>query len=311
MSHHPSRKFNLPRKLLLLPGAVAVIAVPIAFGLSHGSSLRTHSQADAITANTPSFEVASIKPDKDATGVFGFGWFNPGTFTARGASVQFLIQQAYQVADDQIFGAPSWLKSERYDINAKVPSSVAEEIRKLDFEQSNLVCFRMLQNLLTDRFKLAFHAETKELPMFALIIAKNGPKLQEAKPGDTYPDGIKDINGKGHGNVMRFGRGRLIGQGIPISDLIKMLSEQGLGLIVVDKTGLMGKYDFTLEWNPENPHAGLTGGDQRSGSDSASANTSGPSLFAAIQEQLGLKLERRKGPVEVLVIDHVEKPSPN
>lgn len=310
MSHRSARKLNLPRKLLVVGAALGVTALPIGFGLAHGLPMRTHAQVDAITGNAQ-FEVASIRPDRDATGVFSFGWFTPSTFTAKGATVQFLIRQAYQVADDQIVGVPSWLKSERYDIRAKVPSSIVDQIAKLDFEQSNQACFRMLQHLLTDRFKLTFHKETKELPVFELVIAKNGPKLHQAKPGDTYPDGIKDFNGKGHENVMRFGRGLLIGQGIPVADFIKMLSEQRLALMVVDKTGLTAKYDFTLKWNPEDLNTGLTEGDQRSNSDAPSADSTGPSLFTALQEQLGLKLERRKVSVDVIVIDHVEEPSPN
>jgi bla regulator protein BlaR1 len=309
MAEDVGHKLDVSKKLLLTAAGLIAVGLPVAFGVT--SLTRVGAQSPATNASIAAqFEVASIKPDKDATGVFSFGWFTPGTFTTRGATVQYLIQEAYQVTDDQIFGAPSRLKSERYDIKAKVPSSVVDEILKLDFEQSNLVCFRMLQNLLTDRFKLTFHKETRELPRFVLVVAKNGPKLHEAKPGDTYPDGIKDMNGKGHGNVMQFGRGLLTGQGVPISDLVKMLSQQHLGLIIVDKTGLTAKYDFTLKWNPENLSTGLTEGNQPSSGDTP-ADTSGPSLFAAIQEQLGLKLEREKGPVEVLVIDHVERPSEN
>ncbi len=310
MAEDIAHKLDFNRKLLLSAAAFVAVALPLAYGLPHATPSRAALQTEEASPTVPAFEVASIKPDRDATGTFSFGWFTPGTFTTRGATVQYLIQEAYQVTDDQIFGAPSWLKSERYDIKAKVPSSVVDEILKLDFEQSNLVCFRMLQNLLTDRFKLTFHKETRELPRFVLVVAKNGPKIHEAKPGDTYPDGIKDMNGKGHGNVMRFGRGLLTGQGIPISALIKMLSQQKLGLMIVDKTGLTAKYDFTLKWNAENLSTGLTEG-ERSGGDAPTADTSGPSLFAAIQEQLGLKLEREKGPVEVLVIDHVERPTEN
>ena len=126
--------------------------------------------------------------------------------------------------------------------------------------------------------------------MFALIIAKEGLKLHEAEPGDTYPDGIKDLEGKGHGGVMDTRSGQLIGQGISISDLVKMLSQQELGLPVIDKKGLTGKYDFTLKWTP---------------------NGKEDSIFTAIQEQLGLKLEPQEGPVEFLVIDNMERPSEN
>jgi uncharacterized protein (TIGR03435 family) len=109
-------------------------------------------------------------------------------------------------------------------------------------------------------------------------------------------------------------RGQLVGQGIPISDLIKMLSDQGLGLIIVDKTGLTGKYDFTLKYTPDENRGAMPKGpaaDEPGAGSAAPLEASGPSIFTAIQEQLGLKLDRQKGPVEVLVIDHVERPSEN
>jgi uncharacterized protein (TIGR03435 family) len=100
----------------------------------------------------------------------------------------------------------------------------------------------MLQALFADRFKLSLHRETRELPAYALVIAKNGPKLQEARPRDTYPNGVRDMYGKGHGDVMSIRRGQLTGQGIPIADLVEMLSQLQLGRTVLDKTRLTGLY---------------------------------------------------------------------
>lgn len=172
----------------------------------------------------------------------------------------------------------------------------------------------MLQTLLVDRFKLTFHWETKELPVYALVAVKKGPQIVEAKPGDTYPNGIKDLNGQGHRDVMHFGRGLLAGQGVSIASLVGMLSRLQVGPHVVDKTGLVGKYDFTLQWTPDVNHGALLkgpdGGQQSAGS-AASPDSSGPSLFTAIQEQLGLKLQPEKDPVPILIIDHVERPSEN
>lgn len=313
MTEDVAHKLDFSRKLLLSAAGLVAVTLPLAYGLLHATQSRAALQTQETSPTAPAFEVASIKPDKDATGMFSFGWFSLGTFTTTGATVQFLIQETYGVQDDQIMGAPKWLKSDRYDIKAKVPSTVVEELRKLDYDQSNIVCFQMLRALLTDRFKLTLHKESKELPMYALVVAKNGPKLHEAIPGDTYPDGIKDLDGKGHGNVMDMTRGHLVGQGISIADLVNMLSHQDLGLPVIDKTGLTGKYDFTLKWTLEENRSGamLTEGGQPGNGNTSLLESSGPSLDTALEQQLGLKLERRKGPVDVLVIDHVEKPSEN
>jgi len=154
---------------------------------------------------------------------------------------------------------------------------------------------------LADRFKLTLHTETKDLPVFALVVAKGGPKIHEAKSGDTYASGVKNARGEAigpHMAMMRLGGGRIEAQGLPMDSLVNGLAQQ-LGRKVLDKTGLKGNYDYTLEWTPDSGHAEGT------------EDSSGPSIFTAIQEQLGLKLESRTAPVEILVIDHVEMPSPN
>ena len=215
-------------------------------------------------------------------------------FTATGVTLQGLIREAYEVEDNQISGAPAWLDSERYDIEAKADKSVADELQKLSFDQRLVEYRRMLQALLGDRFQLTLHRETKELPVYALVIAKKGPKLQETHPGDNDPTG------------MTFGWGLLKGEGVPIALLVRHLSRQQLDRPVVDKTGLTGKYDFTLKWIPDDRRTPTVG---QQGTDDTPPP--GPSIFTAIQEQLGLRLEPQKGPVEVLVIDHVERPSEN
>jgi uncharacterized protein (TIGR03435 family) len=172
----------------------------------------------------------------------------------------------------------------------------------------------MIQSLLADRFKLRVSHETKELPVYALVVAKNGPKCQEAKPGDTYPNGIKGFDGRAQGaGSFRAGNGHLTLQGYPISFLSLLLAER-LDRTVLDQTGLKGKYDIALKWTPDENLAatpsGPAGGNP--GADAAAQpDSSGPSIFTAIQEQLGLKLESTKGPVEIIVIDHIERPSEN
>lgn len=221
---------------------------------------------------------------------------------------QMLILMAFGVQDFQLSGGPSWLNSEKYDIEAKMDSSVADALIKLGPQERALARQHMLQALLSDRFGLTVHREIKEIPVFALVIAKNGPKMQEAKPGDTYPNGIKGPDGRGSAGMMEGGRGKLTGQGLPIKTLVYLLSLQHLGRTIVDKTGLVGNYDFKLQWTPESQSAASA---QQGADNTLSPDSSGPSIFTAIQEQLGLKLESQKGPVEIFVIDHVERPSEN
>ncbi len=315
MTERVVSKLGLSRKLLLGAAGFAAVVVPIVFGLLHATPSRGASQDAA--ASTPGYEVASIKPNKSDNNRSRL-MFRPDGLSATGGTLQMLIKAAYEIEDSQISGAPSWLQSEKYDIEAKMDSAVADELRKLDPDQSKDAREHMLQALLADRFKLTIHRETKELPVFALVIAKNGPKLQEAKPGDPYPNGFKGPNGGSGAGMMRGslgagGKSELVGQAVPMSSLVRLLSGQ-LHRTVVDNTGLAGKYDFALQWTPdESPGAVLKGADGgQPGSDSASSSdSSGPTIFTAVQEQLGLKLESQKGPVQILVIDHVEKPSEN
>jgi uncharacterized protein (TIGR03435 family) len=218
--------------------------------------------------------------------------------------VKQLIEDAYDIRGFQISGAPGWLGSARYDIVAKAadspendPSHLSESERKA-FEQQHR---RRLQSLLITRFHLQTHNMSKEGPVYALVIAKNGSKLRAAR-------GEKPNN---RGMTMR--PGQLEGQGVPISFLAKYLSQQ-LSRIVVDDTGLAGIYDFTLMWAPDERLSQMfknAGAENEGAGNALPSGASGPSVFTAIQEQLGLKLKSKKAPVDVLVIDHVEKPSEN
>ena len=307
MTERVALKLGFRRILSIIPGAVA-LAVPLAFGLVYATPNRGETQREDTAAKLPAYDVAAIKPDKSGMGPRIL--FSADRLTATRVTLKFLIKMAYGVEDDQILGASNWLNSETYDIEAKVDSSEVSEVSKLSDNQRMV----MFQRLLADRFKLALHRETKELPVYALVIAKNGPKLQEAKPGDTYPNGIKGPDGKpaGHAGMMMWGRGRLTGQGIPIASLVPPLSQQ-LSRTVQDRTGLTGKYDIELHWTPDDAADPMTGpqGDRPTSENGNSAESPEPSFFTAIQEQLGLKLDSRKAPVEVLVIDHAEMPSAN
>jgi uncharacterized protein (TIGR03435 family) len=167
--------------------------------------------------------------------------------------------------------------------------------------------------ILRNRFNLKFHHETRLLPVWVLLVAKGGPKLQEARPGDTYPNGLKGQDGPmGAGGFTMTAQGELTAQGISIEKLIFMLSTAIPGqsmfekATIVDETGLTGKYDLTLRFTLENAFAPV-----KPGGEAGDSATSGPSLFTALQEQLGLKLESHKVPTDVIVIDHIDRPSEN
>jgi uncharacterized protein (TIGR03435 family) len=238
-------------------------------------------------ATLPAYDVAAIKPAKPADGSRML--FLMDRLSAQGVTLQTLIKQAYGVEDDQILEAPKWVTSQTYDIEAKVDNVDQATLKSLSPEQYK----EMLQAFLKDRFQLKTHSEKKELSVLALVVAKDGPKLKPATPGETYPDGIKGPDGKlGHAGMMRWGRGQLLGQGISIGSLVPALTQQ-LGRIVQDKTGLTGAYDIDLHWSD----------------DVGSSDSTSPSIFTALQEQLGLKLQSEKAPVAVLVIDHAAQPA--
>jgi uncharacterized protein (TIGR03435 family) len=291
-----------------------------------------------VLAQTPSFEVASVKPAApQQPGMFrimmrgGPDTPDPGQLTYTNVALRNVIMNAYNVRTYQITG-PKTIDSERFDIVAKIPQGTTKEQFQL-----------MLQGLLAERFGLKLHRETKELPAYALIVAKNGPKLKESAednaeaPGpppppppeadgarfrvQTGPDGMPKMPpmaGKGNMIMMMNGRLRLSANSQTMPRFAEMLANQ-LGTPVLDLTELKGKYDFTLDYAPDEttqmrgpmgampppppPGAG-EGGDH---SMAPPEGQSGPSIFSAVQDQLGLKLEKRKGPVEILVIDSVEK----
>ena len=239
------------------------------------------------------FEAASIKPSAPmGAGMVRMGveMLPGGRISMSGASVKNLIQQAYGVREFQIVGGPSWLGSERYDITAKPEGAATPDQVKV-----------MLQALLADRFQLKFHRETKDLPTYALVVAKGGRKFHASAetPGPDRPKGTR----------MRTERGQINLEGAPMLALANQLG-QILGRSVIDKTELQGNYDFKLEWTPDEGPPGVMRGPGGDGPPPA-ADTTGASIFTAVQDQLGLKLESTKGPVEILVIEKAEKASEN
>jgi bla regulator protein BlaR1 len=303
------RSLNLRKKILLCLATVVSVAAPILFGLASGTRQSVAPQSGDAPYDTFSYEVASIKPEKSGSMMFRV-LNTPDGFSAT-STVQMIIRVAYGIEDNQISGAPGWASAEKYDVEAKMDQATADKLKKLAESQMEPARQHMLQALLADRFKLVIHRETKELPIYSLMIAKGGSKLHEAKPDDTYPNGIKGPDGRpapSGAHLMRMGRGELTAQGLGMEQVAHLLTQQ-TGRTVVDNTRLKGNYDFTLHWTPDQSGPTLNG--PGGGPDSSTSSESGPSIFTAIQEQLGLKLESQKGPVEILVIDHVEKPSEN
>jgi bla regulator protein BlaR1 len=295
-------KLNFTRKVLLSAALFVSVALPVIFGLLNATQNRAEAQSADATASAPAYNVTSIKVDKsEGKKTFFKVSVSPDGLTIAGTTLRSLIEEAYGVQPDQISSTPGLLGSERYDIDAKTDKSVADELQSLDQDQRLAANQRMLQQLLANKFKLMVHSEAKVLPQYALTIAEGGSKLQKATPGDTYANGVKDPLGHTGGNLMfAMGKGGSVtGQGVPIANLVGLLSRQ-LGRTVVDKTGLTGNYDFTLQWTAdESPRT----------PDGTPLPTTLSSILTAVQEQLGLKLETQTGPVQILVIDHVEVPS--
>jgi uncharacterized protein (TIGR03435 family) len=291
--------------VLALVGLAALLAPP-----SSGQQSAAHgaapSSADGGAAAIPVSEVASVKPNKSGDGGMRI-MFTPDGVSYTNIALQMLLRETFGIEDDRILGAPSWVKTDRFDIEAKVDASDAPKLKDLKFDERR----KMLLPVLADRFNLKFHHESRELPTCALVIAKGSPKLKEATPGDTYPNGLKGPDGHASAGAMMAGRGKITGQGVPIATLVNMLAFQRLDRAIFDKTGLTGKYDFELKWAPDEAPPPITGGMQGGLPMNDAATDPGPSLFTALQEQLGLKLEPQKGPIDVIVIDHIERPSEN
>jgi len=243
------------------------------------------------TPAAPVFEVASVKPH--SAGIRGSSVdFSVGErFTATNMPLGGLILMAYNITVRQISGQDPLL-SERYDIAAKAEHVVSRD-----------QMLRMLQSLLVERFKLVVHRETRDVPVYALVVGRGGPKLHRSDPSRGEVINPRTPTGAG-GTELKSGH--LIFKDESMSDFAWALSRMAAigDRVVLDNTGLNGTYDFELTFEPSKM---LVGGE----APGTSTSIEGPSIFESVQEQLGLKLESKKGPVEFLIIDHVEKPSAN
>lgn len=244
----------------------------------------------ALGQNGPGFEVISIKPSNRPLAGMHVGIAPGGVFEATNVTLGTLIQQAYDVRDFQISGGPGWMNTERYDIVAKGdgPGVSEADLVKMTDQQRDDFQKQMQEKLIAlmaDRFQLKVHRETKELPVYALIIGKSGIRIRHTSDNFSDQSSVKMRRNDA-------GKAEITGTEVPLAFLARQLSNQ-VGRPVLDKTDLKGNYDFKVVFAPD-----LNDPD-------------GPSIFTAVEEQLGLKLDSQKGPVGVVIVDRAEKASEN
>jgi bla regulator protein BlaR1 len=296
------------RKFVIQAVGLFAAAGPVAFGVVRMVSV--HAQILHASGRLPSFEVVTIRPwrppltpppppPSEGIGVPNpalpdkIAPINPGGQTTDRVhsilSARLLIAFAYNVPFGferiRVVGGPDWLGSDDYEIQAKIEDSMYAAMQKMNSAQQREQVKLMEQSLLADRFKLKVHFETREMPGFALVIAKSGPKLRPAKDGESSRLSVR--------------QNEMTATAISIDQWIH--SPFIGGRVVVDQTGLTGTYDFTLTWSEQSV---ASGAGQENGADA-------PSLFTAVQEQLGLKLVPTKVPVQVIIVDSIERPSAN
>jgi uncharacterized protein (TIGR03435 family) len=293
MTLQPER-LSVGRKTALAVFGLVVVAAPVLFGFVRLIPL----SAQVLHANgpLPSFEVATIKPLEGAPPPMPGGPPPmPSDEVRLLANTRILISLAYNVqgfAKSEIVGGPAWLDDQIYEVHAKINGPLSAAMKQMpDRDQSQQIEL-MEQSLLAERFKLKAHFETRKLPEFSLVAAKGGPRLTPADPS---------LPRNGSTRVSEGQNQELKSTGSTVQDLVQMLqSESETGeRPIIDKTGLSGSYDFTLKWTRDQTP------------DASESQADNPSLFTALEEQLGLKLVPTKGPVEVVVIDRIERPSPN
>ncbi|MBZ5617921.1 MAG: TIGR03435 family protein [Acidobacteriia bacterium] len=310
MTHHVTHNLRFGKKLLLAAAGVAAVATPILIGIMHAPQMRAQSQPEKRLA----FEVASVKANKSADPrSFGTMKGEPGgRLIVRESPLYMIIAAAYNVSfqSPRLSGGPDWIRSERYDIEATPEKGAIPA--ELPAKEQDARMRLMLQTLLADRFKLKVLRETKELPVYVLLVGKNGPKLRESKVAEKDCADPKDPEKKGvpcHRFMGGQGRG-LHGTAVNMADLVGFV-ENWTDRPLIDKTGIERLYDIESEgWLPMRPRQPPSPGTPPSAEDLAFSDPAIPTLFM-IFERLGLKMEPQKAPIETYVIDHVERPTEN
>ena len=262
----------------------------------------------------PAFEVASVKANQ--SGGLGIQVNTPGPdrFTATNIPLRDLIRFAYDVQDVRLVGGPDWIRSERFDIVAKAE----QPFPAWGTDGPPMALLLMVRTLLLERFGLVVHQETRDLPVFALVVARDdrkfGPEIapskldceSQAQAGRGGPPPVPATPDQPTCG-MRIAPGRMVMGGTPMSQFATVLSNF-VQRVVLDRTQLAGAFDFRLSWTPDRIPQGAP---PPGAPPLPPVDPNGPSLFAALQEQLGLKLESTRAPLEVLVIDRVERPTPD
>lgn len=272
--------------------------------LSLINTATAHAQAARNTTTPlPSFEVASIKPNHSG-GTSSRIDCDLGRCRMTNVAVKILIQRAFNIQGFQLSGGPGWIDSARYDIDAKVDDALTEKMSHMQYDARGALLRQVFQSLLADRFNLKITRTVRELPVYALAVAKNGPKLQA-----TTRNGVHNLHDSRNG-----GETHIKDEGISMAELAAQLAWY-VDRPIVDHTGLSGNYDFTLHFDPraDDQSASTVFKASTLANPDATASPSpdalGPSLFTALPEQLGIKLESTKGPADTLIIDHVDPPS--
>ena len=282
------------RKFTVFATAFVGLGFPMMFAQSSPAKSNSAPAAvrDSGSAFVPRFDVASVRQNLTPEPSWRMSFTDNGV-SAKDVTLLYAVEEAYALYDEQFWsGIPPWIRDKRFDIEAKYD---VEKYPHISLEQRRA----MLQQLLADRFKLVVHHKQKEFPLYALTIAKGGPKLKETKPEDLH---VSSTYGP-MCQVLRSKMGSTEMKGCSMEQLAHNLTgwtRDDLGRTIVDHTGLTGRYSFSLTWAP----------DTLPPSNSLDAGGS-PSIFTAVQEQLGLLLRPEKGPLNTIVIDHVEMPSEN
>jgi bla regulator protein BlaR1 len=320
------RKLTFWRRCALGAAATAAIVLPIGIGILSGSLVR----AQAADSERVSFEVASVKPNKSGERRVMIQGQPGGRFVATNVTVRQLIQTAYRLQEFQLVGAPAWIDDDHFDIVAKAAGDLPAPEALGRGASGPMQMQLMLQSLLAERFKLAVHQDARVVSIYALVLAQSdgrlGPQVRRSEvdcqafaiaarlPGGSPPPPPPPPPQPGERPTCGLfgGLGRFAAGGTSMAQLATTLSQQ-VRRIVVDRTGLTGRFDFDLQWTPEQlpPRAPGTPADQPLRINGADIDPNGPSIFTAMQEQLGLKLDSTNGSVDVLVIDGVEQPTPD
>ncbi len=303
MLNRAAERMDVGKKLLLCAAGALAFGAPLMLGIVNAPSMRGQEPAKAIpqpmaTAALPEFEVASIRPSGPDS-VLRVDFAPGGKLFITNATLRFLIKIAYDIGDDQLAGGPGWMGSKRFDVAATPDRPVGGDPK--DMAPDQILAFHKpvrlrLQRLLAERFGLELRKESVPMPIFALVVAKGGPK--------------KLLPAKSAGNAT-FGMGLVNAEGASMAQLAKFLSEGQAGRPVVDMTGLSGRYDFHLEWSPDRGQNIAAAGNAGSAGNAAADDGGGVSIFTALQQQLGLKLEARTAAAERLWVVRAEPPSAN